>query len=114
MQDMIVVVDLGSRENPRLVREIQALGVRAELYSHDITPEELAALPGVKGGILNGGPNRVANGVEMDVARGIYNAPVPVLMVDHKGDDPWPEDDQERQQALRAFVLGICGAQGED
>ena len=54
-QDMIVVLDLGSEENPRLAREIRALGVYSEIHPHDITPEELAALPNVKGVILNGG-----------------------------------------------------------
>ena len=110
-QDMIVVLDLGSEENPRLAREIRALGVYSEIHPHDITPEELAALPGVKGVILNGGPNRVVDGVEIDVAQGIYNAPVPVLMVDHKGDAPWPQNPAERKEALSNFVFGVCGAQ---
>ena len=49
-QDMIVILDLGSEENPRLAREIRALGVCSELYPHDITLAELNALPNVKGG----------------------------------------------------------------
>ena len=36
-QDMIVILDLGSEENPRLAREIRALGVYSEIYPHDIT-----------------------------------------------------------------------------
>ena len=110
-QDMIVVLDLGSEENPRLAREIRALGVYSEIHPHDITPEELAALPGVKGVILNGGPNRVVDGVEIVVAQGMYNAPVPVLMVDHKGDAPWPEKAEERKEALSNFIFGVCGAE---
>ena len=62
-QDMILVLDLGSEENPRLAREIRALGVYSEIHPHDITLEELKALPNVKGIILNGGPNRVVDGV---------------------------------------------------
>ena len=112
-QDMIVILDLGSEENPRLASEIRALGVYTEIHPHDITAEELAALPNVKGVILNGGPNRVVDGVEIDVSKEIYNAPVPVLMVDHKGDDPWPEDDQERMQVLANFVFGLCGAEAD-
>ena len=54
-QDMILILDLGSEENPRLAREIRALGVYSEIHPHDITAEELAALPNVKGIILNGG-----------------------------------------------------------
>ena len=67
-QDMILILDLGSEENPRLAREIRALGVYSEINPHDITAEELAALPNVKGIILNGGPNRVVDGVEIDAA----------------------------------------------
>ena len=105
-QDMILVLDLGSEENPRLAREIRALGVYSEIHPHDITKEELEALPNVKGIILNGGPNRVVDGVEIDVSQDIYNAPVPVLMADHKGDAPWSEDEQARKEALSNFVFG--------
>lgn len=110
-QDMILILDLGSEGNPRLAREIRALGVYSEIYPHDITATELAALPNVKGIILNGGPNRVVDGVEIDAAKEIYNAPVPVLLADHKGDKPWPADEAERMEALRNFVFGVCGAQ---
>ena len=48
-QDMILILDLGSEENPRLAREIRAMGVYTEIHPHDITADELAALPGVKG-----------------------------------------------------------------
>lgn len=110
-QDMILILDLGSDENPRLAREIRALGVYSEIYPHDITAAELAALPNVKGIILNGGPNRIVDGVEIDAAKEIYNAPVPVLLVDHKGDKPWPQDEAARKEALSNFVFGICGAE---
>ena len=110
-QDMILVLDLGSEENPRLAREIRALGVYSEIHPHDITLEELKALPNVKGIILNGGPNRVVDGVEIDVSKDIYNYDVPVLLADHKGDKPWPADPVERKDALSNFVFGLCGAQ---
>ena len=55
-QDMIVILDLGSHENTVLARAIRALGVYSEIYPHDITVEELKALPNVKGIIINGGP----------------------------------------------------------
>ena len=110
-QDMIVVLDLGSTENSRLVREIKDLGVHCEIHPHNISIEDLNALPNVKGIILNGGPNRVVDGIEIDVAIEIYNVPVPVLMVDHKGDDPWPEDEQARKDALALFIFGLCGAE---
>ena len=110
-QDMIVVLDLGSEENPRVAREIRALGVYSEIHPHDITLEELKALPNVKGIILNGGPNRVVDGVEIDVAQEIYDCEIPALLVDHRGDDPWPVDEAKRKETLENFVFGICGAQ---
>ena len=110
-QDMIVILDLGSEENPRLAREIRALGVYSEIHPHDITRAQLDALPNVKGIILNGGPNRIVDGEVIDVAKEIYNAPVPVLMVDHQDDAPWPLNEAERKEALSNFVFGLCGAE---
>ena len=78
-QDMIVILDLGSEENPRLAREIRALGVYSEIYPHDITLAELNALPNVKGVILNGGPNHVVDGVEIDACSDIYGCGLPLL-----------------------------------
>ena len=48
-QDMIVILDLGSHENTVVARAIRALGVYSEIYPHDITAQELKALPNVKG-----------------------------------------------------------------
>jgi len=110
-QDMIVILDLGSEENARLAREIRALGVYSEIHPHDITVEELKALPNVKGIILNGGPNRVVDGVEIDVSTDVYNYEVPVLLADHKGDAPWPEEEEARKEALSNFIFGVCGAE---
>ena len=110
-QDMILILDLGSEQNAQIAREIRALGVYSEIHPHDITLAEVKALPNVKGIILNGGPNRVVDGVEVDVSRDIYNCDVPVLLADHKGDAPWPADEAERGQALSNFVFGVCGAQ---
>ena len=110
-QDMIVVLDLGSEENPKIAREIRALGVYSEIHPHDITLTELKALPNVKGIILNGGPNRVVDGSEIDVAQEIYDCDIPALLVDHRGDAPWPAADGERETALRNFIFTICGAE---
>ena len=43
-QDMIVVLDLGSEENPKIAREIRALRVYSEIHPHDITLAELKAI----------------------------------------------------------------------
>ena len=110
-QDMILILDLGSEENPKIAREIRAMGVYTEIHAHDITAQELAALPGVKGIILNGGPNRVVDGVEIDAGEAVYGSGLPVLCADHKGAPAWPADDTLRETALRDFVFGTCGAQ---
>ena len=47
-QDMILILDLGSEENPRLAREIRALGVYSEIHPHDITLEELGRALGCR------------------------------------------------------------------
>lgn len=110
-QDMIVILDLGSEENARLAREIRALGVYSEIHPHDITKEALLALPNVKGIILNGGPNRVVDGVEIDVSDEVRDCGLPVFAVDHKGTAAWPTEEAGRRLALRAFVFDICGAE---
>ena len=110
-RDMILILDLGSLENDRLVRELAELGVYSEIRPYNITLDEVNALSSVKGIILNGGPNRFVDGEEMDVAIEIYNAPMPVLMVDYKGDDPWPEDEEKRKETLELFALCLCGAE---
>ena len=110
-QDRIVILDLGSEENSRLAREIRALGVYSEIYPHDLTAAQLAAMPNVKGVILNGGVNRIVDGVAIDVLPEVKNLPVPVLCVDHDGAPAWPDAQEARMQAISDFVFGRCGAQ---
>ena len=110
-QDMILILDLGSEENPKIAREIRAMGVYTEIHPHDISAEELAALPGVKGIILNGGVNRVVDGVEIDASEAVYNAGFPILKADHKGGAAFPADDAEREAVLKAFVFDECKAE---
>ena len=110
-QDMILILDLGSEENPRLAREIRAMGVYTEIYPHDISAQELAALPNVKGIILNGGPNRVVDGVEIDAGEAVYGSGLPVWPVDHKGGAPLAPDGEDREKAIRAFVFDTCKAE---
>ncbi len=110
-QNRILILDLGSEENPRLAREIRALGVYSEIYPHDLSKEQLEAMPGVKGIILNGGPNRVVDGVEIDASNAVYLSGYPILCVDHKGEPAWPADQNERMNALKAFVFDACKAE---
>ena len=108
-QDMILILDLGSEANPRLAREIRAMGVYTEIHPHDISAEELEALPGVKGIILNGGPNRVVDGVEIDAGPAVYGSGIPLLCIEHSGAPALSED--TREQTLRSFVFDTCRAE---
>ena len=110
-QDMILILDLGSEENPRLAREIRAMGVYTEIHPHDITAGELAALPNVKGIILNGGPNRVVDGAEIDAGQAVYGSGLPVWAVDHKGGAPLTPEGEAREKAIRGFVFDTCHAE---
>ena len=115
-QDMIVILDLGSEENTLIARDIRALGVYSEIHPHDTTAAELAALPGVKGVILNGGPNRVVDGVTIDASEAVYESGLPLLSVDHAGKRAadlaaWPEDEAARHAALSAFIFDTCKAE---
>ena len=116
-QDMIVILDLGSTENTVLARAIRALGVYSEIYPHDITVEELKALPNVKGVIINGGPNNVVDGKAIDVSPAIYEAGIPVMAAGHDKalcDVKLPEfvnDVEAIKEAVKGFVFGICQAE---
>ncbi len=110
-QDMILIIDLGSEENAMLAREIRDLGVYSEIHPHDITKNALDALPNVKGIILNGGANRVVNGIEIDASEAVYSSSIPVLAFDHKGAPCFPADQNERKALLSDFVFNKCGAE---
>lgn len=109
-QDMILVIDLGSEENTIIARKIRALGVYSEIHPHDLDENALKALPNVKGIILNGGKNRVVDGVEIDASSAIYQSGLPILSVDHKGSKPWPEDEVELNNLLSDFIFWTCKA----
>ena len=115
-QDMIVILDLGSTENTKLARDIREMGVYSEIYPHDITAEELKALPNVKGLIINGGPNHVVDGVEIDVNPEIYGTGIPVLAAEQpKAEGPGAQamlaSWEGNENALRACVFDTCQAQ---
>ncbi len=108
-QDMIVILDLGSTENTVIARQIRDMGVYSEIHPHDITVDELKALPNVKGIILNGGENRVVDGVEIDVNADIYECGIPVIAVDH----PTAKCAQQYKElpddaTVKAFLFDTC------
>ena len=110
-QDMILILDLGSDENPRLAREIRAMGVYTEIHPHDISKEQLEALPNVKGIILNGGVNRVVDGVEIDASAAVYESGLPIWAIDHKGREVLAAEGEARDKAISAFVFDTCKAE---
>ena len=109
-QDRILIIDLGSTSNTDIAREIRSLGVYTEIYPHDLSQEELDKLENIKGIILNGGENRIVDGVEIDASEALYNAEVPFLSVDHKGTKAWANSEDERKKVLEAFVFDKCKA----
>ena len=116
-QDMIVILDLGSKDNTTLAREIRAMGVYSEIYPHDISADELKKLPNVKGIILNGGPNHIVDGQPIDVCSCIYEAGYPLMAVNHETAkcenklSAWPENQEEMQAVLKNFVFDTCHAE---
>ena len=116
-QDMIVILDLGSHENTVVARAIRALGVYSEIYPHDITAEELKALPNVKGIIINGGPNNVIDGVAIDVLPEVYEAGFPVMAAGHDKalcEVKLPEfanNEEAIKAAVKDFVFETCKAE---
>lgn len=109
-QDMILILDLGSENNPMTAREIRALGVYSEIHPHDITEQQLAALPNVKGIILNGGPNRVVDGTEIKASEAVLKSNLPLLKIDYEDNAPWPADESECYQMLFDFIFNQCKA----
>ena len=111
-QDMIVILDLGSTENTVVARQIRDMGVYSEIHPHDITVDELKALNNVKGVILNGGENRVVDGVAVDVMPEIYDCGFPVISIDHPTSkcetqyDSLPDD-----ATMKAFLFDVCKAE---
>ncbi len=111
-QDMIVILDLGSTRNTEIARQIRDMGVYSEIHPYDITPEELKGLENVKGIVLNGGENRVVDGVPVEIDPAVYECGYPVLAIDHptakcgRNLKEFPDE-----TALKEFVFDVCQAQ---
>ena len=111
-QDMIVILDLGSTENTVIARQIRGMGVYSEIHPHDITVAELKALDNVKGIILNGGENRVVDGVAIDVSDELYSCGLPIISIDHPGSKCEKQFAQMPDEAtIKAFVFDECKAE---
>jgi len=111
-QDMIVILDLGSTENTVIARAIRDMGVYSEIHPHDITPDELKGLNNVKGIILNGGENRVVDGIPVEVDSAIYECGYPVMAIDHptaKCEEQYAK--MPTEDVIKAFVFDTCKAE---
>ena len=110
-QDMIVILDLGSTENTVIARAIRDLGVYSEIHPHDITVAELNKLENVKGIILNGGQNRVVDGVEIDVNEELYSCGIPMISIDHPTSKCSVKYNEIPDEAtLKSFLFDECKA----
>lgn len=114
IQDMIIILDLGSTESTVLAREIRALGVYSEIYPHDITSGELEKLPNVKGIILNGGPNHIIDGEPIHAGRHIGESGYPVMAIACQSNDgrchaEYP-DWETAAPMLKDFIFNVCKA----
>lgn len=115
-QDMIVILDLGGRNNTAIARAVRNLGVYSEIHPHDISQGRLSLLPNIKGIIINGGERNLIDGVKIDVDQGIYTAGYPIMAVNHESAKceniikDWPETEEEVNGILRDFVFDICQA----
>lgn len=110
-QDLIIILDLGSKQNTVLARNIRDLGVYSEIHPHDITVEELNGLENVKGIILNGGRNRVVDGQAVEIRPELYDLGYPMISIDY------PQARCEKQYAedldlevLKTFLFEDCNA----
>jgi len=116
-QDMIVILDLGSRLNTTIARAIRKLGVYSEIHPNDISLAKLSQLPNVKGIIINGGENNQLDGIKIDVDQAIYTAGYPILAVGYEPATSenklpaWPESEEAITEILHDFIFNSCQAQ---
>jgi GMP synthase (glutamine-hydrolysing) len=106
-QETILIVDLGGTENSVLARMIRGMGVYSEICAHDITPDEIARMPQVKGLIFAGGPNRIIDGVPAMPDGTLLSGKLPVLAI---GCDDMPEINIRivDEGVIRHFVFEKC------
>lgn len=89
------------------------LACTVKIYPHDITVDELKALPNVKGVVIYGGPNHIVDGERIDVNPGIYEAGFPVMSIAHElakceeAYNTW----EEALPHLKTFVFDTCHAE---
>lgn len=106
-QDIIVILDCGSRENAKVARAIRALGVYSEIYNHDMTLSELNKLSNLKGIVINRGLNTDENGNMVDISKELYSSDIPKLVLEEEVS----LNDEELNPILNEFLFGKCKAE---
>ncbi len=77
--DKILVLDFGSQYNQLIARRIREMGVFSELRPHDMTVEQIKAIPGVKGIVFSGGPRSVYEADAFKCDPEIFSLGLPIL-----------------------------------
>ena len=77
--DKILVLDFGSQYNQLIARRIREMGVFSELRPHDMTAEQIKAIPGVKGIVFSGGPRSVYEADAFKCDPEIFSLGLPIL-----------------------------------
>ena len=80
-RDVIAILDFGSSDNSGIARAVRKAGVYSEIIVHDTTLAELKNIPGLKGLIYNGGPNRAFEGQELIADPDVLAWDIPKLAV---------------------------------
>ena len=80
-RDLIAILDFGSADNSGIARAVRKAGVYSEIVAHDITLDELHKMPGLKGLIYNGGPNRAFEGQQLIPDASVLSCDLPKLAV---------------------------------
>ena len=80
-RDVIAILDFGSSDNSGIARAVRKAGVYSEIIAHDTTLAELKNIPGLKGLIYNGGPNRAFEGQELIADPDVLAWDIPKLAV---------------------------------
>lgn len=107
IQDIIVILDLGGKNNVQIAREIRKIGVYSEIHPFDISVTELRTIKNLKGIILNSFPNND----KFKVNPGIFDIGVPILEMTGENEKAWPENETELSAFLTEFVYDECRAE---
>jgi len=112
---MILVLDLGGRDNSYIARTIRKFGVYSEIHPHDTTLAEVESCGGVSGIILNYGPCDAADGNKIEALPEIFKSGYELLSIGEgaPGVVELPQDEAGAEKMLKEFVFGRCSAKAD-